>query len=281
MGKKRVQVRQVRKQMKQVKPKAAPAASSAASGSAQRRQRERYVESGGLLRGRDPEWVIRLGYITAGISVLCILIAIELILGPVAPHGLGVRIVAALAWLVPVVILVSFVAPGVRLAFKDRSAQASVVQGQLLGASSVSDSLGLGMLMLKTRGGNESYLVAPEKLTKVPGNVVQVMLSVTPNLRHVRSLSVMGQRQVSRPEPPMPPALARLLRLQLVTPLALAAAVVFGDDLVAFIPLSQEALHAVAALVAALLVGAAVFGAFFLYQRRLTAQVQALVPPGS
>ncbi len=275
MGKKRVQVRQVRKQ---VKPKPAPASGTPAAGQAQRRQRERYVEEGGLLRGRDPEWVLRLGYLSAGIAVACILIAAELIVGPVAPRGLPVRIVAGIIWLIPVVLLVSFVAPGIRLAYRDRSAQAAVVQGQLLGASSVSQSLGLGMIMLKTRGGNETYLVPPEKLTKVPGNVVQVMLSITPNLRYVRSLSVMGQRQVARPEPPMPPSLHRLLQLQVVTPVALAAGAVLGDDIVAFIPMNPDALHAVAALVGAIVLGGGTFGASFLYQRRLTAEVQALVP---
>ena len=280
MGKKRVQVRQVRKQMKQVKPKAAPATGTSGAGPAQRRQRERYVEEGGLLRGRDPEWVLRLGYISAGVVVASILIAVELIFGPLAPNGLPVRIVAGVIWLIPVVLLVSFVAPGIRLAYRDRKAQASVVQGQLLGASSVSQSLGLGMIMLKTRGGNETYLVPPEKLTKVPGNVVQVMLSITPNLRYVRSLSVMGQRQVARPEPPMPPSLQRLLQLQVLTPVALAAGAVLGDDIVAFIPFTPDALHAVAALVGAIVLGGGAFGASFLYQRRLTAEVQALVPPG-
>jgi len=280
MGKKRVQVRQVRKQVKQVKPKAAPASGTPAAGQAQRRQRERYVEEGGLLRGRDPEWVLRLGYASAAVAIVSILIAVELILGPVAPRGLPVRIVAGIIWLIPIVLLVSFVAPGIRLAYRDRTAPATVVQGQLLGASSVSQSLGLGMIMLKTRGGNETYLVPPAKLTKVPGNVVQVMLSITPNLRFVRSLSVMGQRQVGRPEPPMPPSLHRLLQLQVATPVALAAGAVLGDDIVAFIPMTPDALHAVAALVGAIVVGGAAFGASFLYQKRLTAEVQALVPPG-
>ena len=280
MGKKRVQVRQVRKQVKHVKPKPAAAAGTPAGGQAQRRQRERYVEEGGLLRGREPEWVLRLGYVSAAVAVAAILIAIELILGPVAPRGLPVRIVAGIIWLLPIVLLVSFVAPGIRLAYRDRSAPATIVQGQLLGASSVSQSLGLGMIMLKTRGGNETFLVPPDKLTRVPGNVVQVMLSITPNLRYVRSVSVMGQRQVARPEPPMPPSLHRLLQLQVLTPVALAAGAVLGDDVVAFIPMAPDALHAVAALVGAIVLGGGAFGASFLYQRRLTAEVQALVPGG-
>ena len=180
MGKKRAQVRQVKKTMRQVRPKPS---SGAAGGTQQRRQRERYVEAGGFLQGYSPEFVIRLGYYSAGAVVVSLLIMIELILGPLAPGGTAVRVVAAVAWLAPIVILVSLIAPGVRLAFRDRSAQPLVVQGQLMGASSVSTSRGLGMLMIRTRSGTEQYLCPPEKLTKVPGNVVQVALSVTRALR--------------------------------------------------------------------------------------------------
>ena len=277
MGKKRPQVRQVKKTMKQVRPK--PAA-GAAGGSQQRRQRERYVEAGGFLQGYSPESIVRLGYYSAAVVVVCVLIMVELLLGPLAPHSLAVRIVAAIAWLAPIVILVSLVAPGVRLAFRDRSAQPLVVQGQLMGASSVSTSRGLGMVMVRTRTGTEQYLVPPEKLTKVPGNVVQVALSVTPNLRHVRSVSVMGQRQMARAEPPVPTVLRRLQLLPLATPVALAVGFVLGDDVTAFIPMSPEPLHAVAAAVVGALIGGAVFGLSYFYQKRLMAEAQALVPGG-
>ncbi len=277
MGKKRAQVRQVKKTMRQVKPKPAQAA---AAGSQQRKQRERYVEAGGFLQGYAPEWVIRLGYYSAAAVVVSLLVMVELIFGPVAPHSLPVRIVAAIAWLAPIVILVSLLAPGVRLAFKDRAAQPLVVQGQLLGASSVSTSRGLGMLMLRTRTGTEQYLCPPEKLAKVPGNVVQVAISLTPNLRYVRSVSVMGQRQISRAEPPVPQVLRRLQLLPLLTPALLALAFVLGDDVTAFIPMTPEPLHALAAALAGAILGGGVFGASYFYQKRLMAQAQALVPGG-
>jgi hypothetical protein len=278
MGKKRAQVRQVKKTMRQVRPKPSPGGQG---GTQQRRQRERYVEAGGFLQGYSPEWVVRLGYYSLAGVVGSLLIMVELIFGPVAPRSLPVRIVAAVAWLAPIVILVSLVAPGVRLAFKDRGAQPLVVQGQLLGASSVSTSRGLGMLMLRTRTGTEQYLCPPEKLSKVPGNVVQVAISVTPNLRHVRSVSVMGQRQVARAEPAVPQVLRRLQLLPLLTPAVLAVAFVLGDDLTAFVPLYPEPLHALAAAVVGVALGGAVFGASYLYQKRLTAEAQALVPGGA
>jgi anti-sigma factor RsiW len=274
MGKRRVQVRQQRARMRQVKPKLP----TAASPQQQRRQQERFLTAGGFLQGYPPDRVVRIGWYCAAGVVVCLLIGVELLLGPVSPHGLPVKIVAAIAWLVPVAVVASFVGPGVRLALQDRKAEPKVVQGQLLGASSVSTSFGLGMVMVQTRGGTEQYLVPAERLNKVPGNQVQVILTVTPKLRYVRGLQVMGQRLVPRSEPPVPDLVKRLRLLPLVTPAALAAAVIVGDDATALSPIAGDALHAGLALVAGLLLGAIVYGAFYLLQRRLTAQAQALVP---
>src|SRR5207248_5454030 len=126
-------------------------------------------------------------------------------------------------------------------------------------------SLGLGMLMLKTRGGNEQYLVTPEKLSKVPGNQVTVMMNVTPNLRHVRSLAVMGQRMVGRPEQPVPEVLRRLRLLPIVTPVALAAAAIVGDDAVAAAPIPGDVVHAALAIAVGAALAGAVYGASVLF----------------
>ena len=272
MGKK--QVRQVRQQMRKVQPK--PAASNAQG--ATRKQRERYVQSGGMLQGYAPEFVMRLGYISVGIGVLCVLIiaAILVFIPPI--YGWPVAAAAALAWVFPVALLASFIAPGFRLAMRDRKAEPRLVQGQLVGASSVSTSLGLGMMMVQTRGGVEQYLVPPARLKQVPGNQVNVVLTVTPNLKHVKSVGVMGQRMVGRVEPPVPPVMRRLQVMPLVTPIALAVAAVVGDDAVAFSPISPSAVHALLAVVAGVVLGAAVYGVSFLLQRRMMTEVQALVP---
>ena len=271
MSKKRT--RQMRRQMRQIKPKAAVAASSDKQ---QKRQRERYVASGGLLQGYAPDLVLRIGWFSLGAAVLCLLVMAALI--AFLPYGLPVRIAAGLPWLVPIVFLASFVAPAFRLAWKDRKAEPRVVQGNLLGASNASTSLGLGMLMLQTRGGMEQYLVKPERLSKVPGNQVSVMLTVTPNLRHVRSVAVMGQRMVARPEPPVPEVMRRLRILPIATPAALAAAALVGDESVALSPIPNDGLHAALAVVAGTALAAAVYGVSLLLQRRLMAQVQALMP---
>jgi hypothetical protein len=278
MGKKRVQSRNMRqvRQVRQVRPKNIPA--QPAAGGDKRKQRERYVQSGGMLQGYAPETVVRIGYIAGAAALGCLLVMAVLLL--FLPYGWFVKGVAAAVWLVPIAFGLSFIVPGFRLALKDRGAEPRLIQGQLLGASEVSTSIGLGMLMIKTRGGQEQYLVTPERLSKVPGNQVNVMLTVTPNLRHVRGVGVMGQRMVGRPDQPVPPVLKQLRLMPIITPVALAVAAIIGVDVVALIPIQPELVHVIAAVVAGAALAGAVFGVSHLFQRRLYNEVQALMPGG-
>src|SRR5215471_8737080 len=114
MGKKRVQSRNVRqvRQVRQVRPKNVPA--PAAGGGDQRKQRERYVQSGGLLQGYAPEAVVRLGYITGAAALACILVGVAIAL--LLPYGWFVKVPAGVVWVVPIVFGLSFVVSGFRLA---------------------------------------------------------------------------------------------------------------------------------------------------------------------
>ncbi len=274
MGKKRAQVRQVRQQMRKIQPKTGAPTSAGQT----RRQREQFVQAGGMLQGYAPERVIRIGYIAIGIAVACLLIIAAIIVFVPGLYGLPVAIAAAIAWVLPIALLASFIAPGFRLALKDRRAEGRLVHGQLVGASSVSTSMGLGMLMVQTRGGVEQFLVPPARLKQVPGNQVNVVLTVTPNLRHVRSVGVMGQRMVGRVEPPVPPVMKRLQQLPVITPIALALAAVIGDDAIALSPIPNMPIHAALAILVGTALAAAVYGVSFLLQRRMMTEVQALVP---
>ena len=277
MGKK--QVRQVRQQMRRIQPKAAAAAGSNAQG-ATRKQRERYVQAGGMLQGYAPDYVIRIGYFAIAAAAVCLLvIAASLVFLPKI-YGWPDAVAAAVAWVFPIALLASFVGPGFRLARKDLKAEPRIVQGQLVGASSVSTSLGLGMLMVQTRGGVEQLLVPPARLKQVPGNQVNVVLTVTPNLHHVKSVGVMGQRMVGRVEPPVPPVMRRLQLLPLLTPLALALAALIGDESIALSPVatSISSIHAVLAVLTGAILAGAVYGVSFLLQRRMMNEVQALMP---
>jgi hypothetical protein len=274
VGKKRAQVRQVRQQMRKVQPKA----STPTSGGQTRRQRERFVQAGGMLQGYAPETVIRIGYIAIGIGVACLAIIAAIVIVVPRFYGLPVAIAASIAWVLPIALLASFIAPGFRLALKDRKAEARLVQGQLLGASSVSTSMGLGMLQVQTRGGVELFLVPPARLKQVPGNQVNVIVTITPNLRHVKSVGVMGQRMVPRVEPPVPPVLTRLQKLPVITPIAIAVAAILGDDGVALSPIPNPPIHAAFAIGAAVILAGAVYGVSYFLQQRLTKQAQAMVP---
>jgi hypothetical protein len=272
VGKK--QIRQVRQQVRQVQPKT----DSATNPGQTRKQRERYVQAGGMLQGYAPDFVIRMGYAAVGAGVVCLLaIAACLIFLPPI-YGWPVGIAAALAWVLPIALLASFILPGYQLARKDRKAEARLVQGQLVGASSVSTSIGLGMMMVQTRGGVEQYLVPPARLKQVPGNQVNVVVTVTPHLRHVRSVGVMGQRMVGRVEPPVPPVMKRLQLLPLLTPVALTLGAIVGDDAVALAPIEPSLLHAALAVLAGAALAGAVYGISFLLQRQMMTEVQALVP---
>ena len=277
MGKK--QVRQVRQQMRRIQPKTTGSTGSNAQG-ASRKQRERFVQAGGMLQGYSPDYVIRVGYISLAIAVVCVAIIAVLLAFVPRFYTWPVAIAASVAWVFPIALLASFVGPAFRLALRDRKAEPRIVQGQLVGASSVSTSLGLGMMMVQTRGGVEQYLVPPARLKQVPGNQVNVVLTVTPNLRHVKSVGVMGQRMVGRVEPPMPQVMRRLQLLPVLTPLALAIGAVVGDDAVALSPISPAAVHAVLAVATGAIVAAAIYGISFLLQRRMMEEVQALVPRG-
>lgn len=274
---KKGQTRQIR-QVRRVKPKGLPTQTGAqAPPKQQRRQREQYVQSGGLLQGYSPDFVLRIStYALAGaVAAVVIMAAILLLL----PYGWPVRAVAAAVWVVPVAFAASFILPAYRLARKDRKEEPRMVRGQLQGASPVSTSFGMGMLMLQTRAGAEQYLVATEKLARIPGNQVPVMLTVTNHLRHVRSVGVMGQRMVPMGQQPVPDVVKRLRIMPIATPAALSAAAIVGGGAVAFSPIpGGDILHALLAAVVAVALAAAVYGVSFLLQRRMYAEVQSLLP---
>src|SRR2546429_1638508 len=118
--------------MRRVKPKA-PAPGQMAQGTT-RKQRERYVEAGGMLQGYAPDFVIRLGYIAIGVAVPCLIVMAALILVLRPFSGWADAIVAPRAGLPPIALLARFGAPGFRLALKSRRPEARLVHGQLIRA---------------------------------------------------------------------------------------------------------------------------------------------------
>src|SRR3982074_2211107 len=118
MGKK--QMRQVRQQVRQVQPKAA----SAATPGQTRKQRERYVQAGGMLQGYAPDFVVRMGYIAIGVGVLCLLIIAACLIFIPPIYGWPVGIAASLAWVLPIALLAGCILHVFQLGRKDRKAEA-------------------------------------------------------------------------------------------------------------------------------------------------------------
>jgi len=90
----------------------------------------------------------------------------------------------------------------------------------------------------------------------------------------------MGQRMVGRPDQPVPPVLRRLRILPIATPIALSAAAVLGDDVVAFVPIYPDLAHMGASLLTGAVLAGGVFGVSHLLQRRLYGEAQALMAGG-
>lgn len=279
------QVRQVRPQAAtRQAPGARPQAQQKQTPKQQRRQRQQYVESGGLLQGYAPKRVIQVTYIAAAGALVCVAaIVVILFVLPMVFHDLdwATRAVAAVAWVIPIAFAASFLVPGWRLARKDLKGEPTVVQGQLMGASPVSTSFGLGMLMVKTRNqGTQQFLVPTEKLARIPGNQVPVLVTMTPNLHHVKSVGIVGQRLAPRPEQPVPEVLNRLRLLPIATPAAISLGAIVGTLVVALLPIGNQILHVILTFVAGAALGAGIYGLSVLVQRRLYAEVQALLPGG-
>ncbi len=207
----RVQQRRVKPKTAQFQPPAPPAKSS---GRLQPR----------LFEGHAPSTVFRIALYLAIFQVTLLLIGAGLFF--ILPD-VPLKIEDALVFLLAAVVPGTLVWPALILAWRDRKAQVELIQGQMMGASPVSMSYGLGMLYVKTRQ-REVQLNIPRKLLRqVPQNQVQVAVRMTPNLRHVSSLQVMGPRMAGSVPTEVPEQFRFAERFPILA-IALTYAGVFG-----------------------------------------------------
>ena len=75
--------------MRQVQPKAATATTPGQT----RKQRERYVQAGGMLQGYAPDFVIRMGYIAVAAAVVCLVAIVVILAGSLAGPPVGALLV--------------------------------------------------------------------------------------------------------------------------------------------------------------------------------------------
>lgn len=144
-----------------------------------------------MLEGHSPATVIRVSAYVGGFQLGLVLVAV--LLAFLLPD-LPLKLLTGLVFLAAIVIPGTLVWPALLLAIRDRKAPPELIQGQMVGASPVSMVYGLGMLYLRTRQREMQVNIERRLLRQVPQNQVQIAVRVTPNLRHVSSLQVMGPR---------------------------------------------------------------------------------------
>ena len=252
-------------QQRKIKPKAAQfePPPPAAKGALQAR----------LLEGHNPKTVVRLATYLAIYQVIVLLIGIGLaiILNP-----WPLKVEDALIFLLGVIVPGTLVWPALVLALRDRKAQVEMVQGQMVGASPVSMTYGLGMLYLKTRQGQRQMNIERKLLKQIPQNQVQVIARVTPNLHHVAGIQVIGPR-MGPTVPSEIPAQFKIAERFPIYAIGGAYAAVFGIGLILLLLPLYGSLLGLHIVLIPLGMAAAGFGARYatsFYQKRLESTLQ-------
>jgi hypothetical protein len=226
-----------------------------------------------MLEGYSPQSVIRISLYLAIFQVVLLLIGAGLFL---LFQDLPLKLEAALVLVAAAILPGTLVWPALVLALRDRKATPELVQGQMISAAPVSTVYGLGMLQIRTRQ-KDVYLNIERRLLKmIPQNQVQVASRVTPNLRHVASLQVIGPRMGGNIPAEVPEQFRWAERFPLLA-LGLTYVAVFGLGLLVLaLPLYGSLLWLHLLLVPAVMALGAVTARFAIsfFQKRLEARLQ-------
>jgi hypothetical protein len=228
-----------------------------------------------MLEGYSPSRVVRLATYLAGYQVALLLIAALAMVFVL--RDLPLRIEAVVFFLAAVITPGTLVWPALVLALRDRRATAELVQGQMVGASPVSMVYGLGMVYVNTRHQRFQLNVERRLLRSIPQSQVQVAARVTPNLRHVQSLQVIGPRFGPSVPAEVPERFRSVERFP-VYAIAGTYGAVFGLGLILLLLPLPESLLALHLLLPLIGMAAMAFAARFVTQRaqkRLEATIQA------
>lgn len=226
-----------------------------------------------LLEGYSPAAVIRVNIYLAAFQVALVLVGVVLFL---LFRDLPLRLEDVLIFAVAIIVPGTLVWPALVLALRDRKASPELVQGQMMSAAPVSTVYGLGMLQIRTRQRDVYLNIERRLLRMIPQNQVQVAARVSPNLRHVASLQVMGPRMGGNIPVDVPEQFRWAERFPLIA-LAGTYGAVFGLGLLVLVlPLYGSLLWLHVLLVPAIMGLAAVSARFAIsfYQKRLEAQLQ-------
>lgn len=225
-----------------------------------------------MLEGHSPSTVIRVTTYLGAFQLFLLVVGVALVL--LLPD-IPLKVLDGLVFILAVVVPGTLVWPALVLALRDRRAQPELIQGQMMGASPVSMTYGLGMLMVRTRQREVQVNIDRKLLRQVPQNQVQVAVRVTPNLHYVSSLQVMGPRLAGGVPTDVPEKFRFAERFPILA-IALTYAGVFGIGIVLLVAPIPSSLLAVHLVVVPAGMAAAALAARYLtqwYQRRLERQL--------
>lgn len=236
--------------------------------------RDEMMRRGGLLEGVSPRQVTQFALMTLAAGIVVIALGVLGLLVEMGQRDLFLGIVVVAVAVIMTGTAVSITGPAYLTARGDRKHPSRTIQGQLVGASSISATPGLATLAVSVGKNVEQFRVRRELFERVKGGATVVGLTVTPGLNHVQTLTVIRRDRLAvMNEPPI----SRAMRMSVWLPLAsigsLIVGMAVGCAIGALLPLGTTFVHPLVALVlAAALAGGIALGTRW-YSQRLVAQL--------
>ena len=236
--------------------------------------RDEMMRRGGLLEGISPKEVTRFALMSLAAGIVVIALGVLGLLTEIGQHDLFLGVVVVAVAVVMTGTAISITGPAYLTARGDRKQPPRSIQGQLVGASSISATPGLATVAVSVGKNVEQFRVRRELFERVKGGATVVGLTVTPGLNHVQTLTVIRRDRLAvMNEPPI----SRAMRMSVWLPLAsigsLIVGMAVGCAIGALLPLGDGFVHPLVALVlAAALAGAIALGSRW-YSQRLVAQL--------
>ncbi|HVD04232.1 MAG TPA: hypothetical protein VNF75_08910 [Candidatus Dormibacteraeota bacterium] len=241
---------------------------------AQAPRRDEMMRRGGLLEGLSPSVVTRLALMSLVAGLVLIALAVLGLLIEIGQHDLFLGITVVLVAVIMAGTALSITAPAFQIARRDRKQAARNVQGQLVGASSISATPTLSTVAINVGKNMEQFRVRAELFERVKTGATVVGLTVTPGLNHVLTLTVIRRdRMAVMKEPPITRAMRISVWLPLISIASLIVGLALGCAIGVLLPLGNGVDHPLLTLVlAAAIAGVIALGTRW-YSQRLVKQL--------
>ncbi len=237
-------------------------------------KREEMMRRGGLLEGLSPGQVTRFAGISLVVGIAVIALGVLGLLVELGQRDLFLGVVVVAVAVIMTGTALSITAPAYLTARGDRKQPSRTIQGQLVGASSISATPGLATVAISVGKSVEQFRVRRELFERVKGGATVVGITVTPGLNHVQTLTVIRRdRQAVMNEPPISRAMRMSVWLPLASIASLIGGMALGCAIGVLLPLGNGFDHPLVALaLAAAVAGGIALGTRW-YSHRLVAQL--------